>query len=37
LRYSIFLRNSDAILQTEVALQYFLRLSALATTFAFLG
>jgi hypothetical protein len=37
LRYWISLRNSDGILRAKVALQYFLRLSASATTFALRG
>jgi hypothetical protein len=37
LRYLISLHNSDGILRAKVALQYFLRLSASATTFAFSG
>jgi hypothetical protein len=37
LRYSTDLRNSGGILRVKVALQYFLRLSASATTLAFSG
>jgi hypothetical protein len=37
LRYSISLRSSSRILLANVALQYFLRLSASATTLTFPG